>query len=479
MMENMDEMNYEINTNPHYSEFPIREFQGNPLIEALPLPAKNAKEATLWLGQKPYFDERERELAPCFRKLLPSRLLHFMYPTKQHIRMLDRIYNQVVSGYRWRNPKTVLGQKLLYGEQIFTPAQQVPANISLLTGLSGMGKSTLIRAIMRAMGKPIIRHSVYKDAPFTETQILYLMRNVPDQCSSRALCKSFGKLTAKVLGHENYARELSKRHLSKDDYVSILEKIVANHHVGALVIDEFQNLSMANSGGKEEVIRMITNMRDQLGVPIILVGTYRVASILKENASIARRLMEGGFHELQRPADPSDESWGSLCRILWPYQWIQCPQELTDEMVETLYDCSQGITGIMLNIFVTAQNYAIDEEIETITPALIRKVYQESYRPLHHIIQLLRENNPEVLRQYDDLYFDAMAELNKNSIQNRITGMKSEMDLKIMQLSDSENLTSKHPKKKVQAHQAKKSRPMPERLHEALRESAASSESIF
>ncbi|GFO67466.1 hypothetical protein GMLC_10450 [Geomonas limicola] len=438
-----------VNNNPVYHEIPITDFQGNPLVEALSPPAASVVEAIHSLGRIPEFDESERDLPSYYRALLPARLLNFMFPTDQHTQLQRRIYGQVLSGYRWRNPATVHGQQLLHGERpsqdevdIVSPRHQtqlaqVPATISFLTGLSGMGKSTLIRAIMRSMGSPVIRHSCYNGTPFNETQILYMMRNVPDQCSAKAVCKSFGDRTDELLGMRLYARLFEDKSMTRTHYVSALRKIVANHHVGALVIDEFQNISLALSGGKNEFLALILNLREELGIPIVLVGTYRAAAVLKEEASIARRLVEGGFHELKRPGGPEDKDWQSLCEIIWWHQWVRKPQELTSDVIEVLYKCSQGITGIMLNLFVTAQTSALEEGKETITPAMIEEVYQSRFRPLHPIIDILSRKDEEELSLYDDLYFDAMAKFKKDPMLTPLARVKAELCRKQEELSGS------------------------------------------
>lgn len=423
-------MNDWTNDNPQYFDMPITELRGNPLVEAMSPPPITIEESIMRLSQIPEFNEAERELPACYRALLPARLLNFMFPTQQHVRLLQRIYGQVLNGYRRPNPLSLEGQWMLHGD---IPAIPRPANISFLTGLSGMGKSTVVKSIMRAMGKPVVRHSCYRGNVFTETQLLYLMRNVPDQCSAKALCKSFGKVADALLGMPLYAKQFADRSMTRTDYVDALRKIITNHHVGALILDEFQNISLAKSGGKEELVALIVNLRDELGVPIILVGTYRAASILKDDASTARRLVEGGFHELQRPADPSDNNWQALCNIVFGYQWVLNPhsQEDTDEFVEVLYRCSQGITGIMLNLYVTTQTFAIEEGIETITPQLIEQVYKERFRPLHHIIDILSTNNVDLLSQYDDLYFDGKKELLTDPMQTRLELMRAEMQKQV------------------------------------------------
>lgn len=476
-----------INDDPTYHEFPIAEFKGNPLVEALPPPPENPRESLKRLTQKPVFDESELALPACYRALLPDRLFNFMFPTSQHFELQGQIYSQILNGYRGRNPVTVLGQRLLHGNlkhgqanlegteasgnfRSRSPVAQMPANISFLTGLSGMGKTTLMRSILNSLGKPVIRHSSYKGEPFTETQILYIMRNVPDQCSAKAVCKIIGDRADELIGWDLYSKLFSRTTLTRTHYVANLRKIVASHHIGILAIDEAQNISLAKSGGRNEFLALILNLREELGIPIILVGTYRAAALLKGDASIVRRLVEGGFHELKRPTSSKDDDWFALCKTIWRYQWVRNPQDLDEETVNVLFDCSQGVTGIMINLFVSAQTHAIKEGAETITPCLIKDVYKERFRPLHPIIDILRENDPIELAKYDDLYFDGMAKLKIDPIQNRLETLQKQMILKQTELSDQlKTDTGKNQRKVAKSPNGKKNNLLLEDLHELLR----------
>lgn len=463
-----------INENPIYNEIPIREFRGNPLIEALPLPPENPEEAIRRLMKKPLFEASERDLPSQYRVFFPSRLYHCVFPTLQHVKLLGQIYGQILNGYRGRNPLTPAGQQLLHGFRehgplyntegqnkfrIQSPVANVPANISFLTGLSGMGKTTLMRSILKSLGKPVIKHSIYKEIPFPETQIIYLSRNVPDQCSAKSVCKSFSDRVDELVGRDFYAKLFSDKSMTRTHYVSVLRKIVATHHVGVVVIDEAQNISLAKSGGKNEFLALILNLREELGIPIILVGTYRAAALLKNEASIARRLVEGGFNELKRPASSSDNEWIATCKAIWKYQWVQNPQALSDEAIDVLYDCSQGITGIMINVFVTAQTSAIGEGKETITPSIIREIYNECFRPLHFMIDILRRNEPDELAQYDDLYFDVMSR--PDPIQSHLALVGAQMEQKKEELMQHHEIDNKKHRKKTAEPQNNRKNKLP------------------
>lgn len=164
-----------------------------------------------------------------------------------------------------------------------------------------------------------------------------------------------------------------------------------------------------------------------MGVPIILIGTYKAADILEGEASIARRLVEGGFHDIKRPASPDDPDWIALCTIVWGYQWVRNPIELDETIVSTLYEYSQGITGIMLSLFVAAQVEAIDSALESVDKDLLRSVYLERFKPLHKILNALRSQNIGLLNRYDDLYMKSLSELKDDPVMGRIDMLRMQL----------------------------------------------------
>lgn len=426
-----------VNNQPNYTSYPLPEFVGNPLIEALtPLPF-NQDDAIMRLSSLPLFDEAELKLPAVLRMFLPARLSRFLFPTTQHVRFLNHLAIQIFDGYSTRNPLSPAGQQYLhhaasqsYYVPVIDPGTGRLSTISMVCGIPGIGKSTLIRGCMSMLGKPVIRHSNYNGTPFPEAQILYLMRNVPDQCSAKPFCKAYGDYTDALLGMPLYAKFFADKSMTRSHYVGELRKIVVSHHVGALILDCVEHLLLGSANDVAEFMAMLINMRDELRVPIILVGTPRAADILKSDVSTSRRIVEGGYHELKRPESPEDPDFAALSEVLWGYQWVTNRVEFSEGMRDLLYDLSQGITGVMITLFIAAQIEAIDSGKETLTKDLIKGVYDQRFKPLHSILDALRSGKQSIISQYDDLYPKAFSGLKADPLLSRIEEIHAQMAAK-------------------------------------------------
>lgn len=130
----------------------------------------------------------------------------------------------------------------------------------------------------------------------------------------------------------------------------------------------------------------------------------------------------------------------------------------------------------MINLFVTTQTYAIEEGEETITPNLIKHVYDDRFRPLHRIIEVLHNNDPEQLAQYDDLYFDGMKELKSDPVQSRIETVRSEFAKKQEELlNDLETSVDKKSRSATKPRRHNKAQLPLKSLHEEIRNSSQGS----
>jgi len=378
-----------------YTPHPLPEFAGNPLVEVLkPLPSDVIGKAKL-LMRRPNFNTEELNLDSSMRRLCTARLKSFMFPMDKHVEIFSNIHSLIVGGYKDRNPLTAQGQQSLYQRSTS------PSTVTFITGLSGIGKSALVRSIMRAVGTQVIDHSEYNGRPCPYTQILYVMQNVPVDSTPKNMCMTLGSEMDNLLQKEIVTPIFSKNR-THTDFILGLKRSVKHLRLGAIVIDELQNVNLRRGANKEEFLAMVSNFRDELGVPIILIGTTAAKKILfaNKNISVQRRFCDGGFEELEPPKSASEENWYEFCKTMWRYQWVKDPMEFSDEMCELLYNLTQGVTGILLTLFINCQMAAIGGQ-ERIDTSLVEYVYQEQMKPLHVALDALRSKVPEKIARFD------------------------------------------------------------------------------
>jgi hypothetical protein len=83
---------------------------------------------------------------------------------------------------------------------------------------------------------------------------------------------------------------------------------------------------------------MLSNLRDEIGVPIILIGTYSAAKLLQSKKySLIRRLIDGGLHELRRPEDVSDKDFQKFCDVCWGYQWVRRSTPFASDEIKAVF----------------------------------------------------------------------------------------------------------------------------------------------
>jgi ABC-type dipeptide/oligopeptide/nickel transport system ATPase component len=403
-----------VNDNPVYNQYKLSEYAGNPLIEALRPPPETTLEATERLLLKPLFKHSDIDLSKAERKGCIDRLSSFMFPMQKQVKIFQSVYDQTFSGLTSRNPFSFIRHVDQYGSRKMLPPHHPirngdfyrPAKLSLIVGLSGVGKTALCHAIMRAMGENIIRHKFYNGQVFTDTQITYLHTDVPKNCSATNLCGQFIAEVDSVLQSNFYSENYHGKYIPRGDYLKQFKRIIGELHVGVLFVDEFQNLSIGKSGGREDLIAFLVNIRDKLGMPTIFVGTNKVAQLLTSEMALVRRLLEGGIHHIDPFKSPNDKSWGMFCEATWNFQWVKHPSAFSSDICHTLFEYSAGIPALMLDLFQKSQKAAIDSGGECVDLRALRNTYHEEMRDIHILVDGVKQQDTRILDSYEDIFFE-------------------------------------------------------------------------
>lgn len=278
-----------------YREPELAAHRDNPLIEALP-PILDEREAARLLRNPIPYNPAEREL-PSHLRLQQLRVCtQFFAPLGRHIELEQRISATLRVGYLGRNPQTP-GYLARIHFLADAAARGLPPPVTVdyqatgeggsIIGVSGGGKTRSLERVLR-LTPQVIQHAEYRGKPFTHRQLVWLKIACPSDGSIRGLCTRFFMHVDAVLG-TRYEQQYDRLGRSAEQLMPAMARVAGLHSIGVFCIDEIQHLSEAASGGAERMMNFFVELVNTLGVPIILIGTYKASSIVAGQFRSARR----------------------------------------------------------------------------------------------------------------------------------------------------------------------------------------------
>lgn len=373
-----------------YIEQEIIDFKGNPLIEALP-PILSPEEAYEKLSYYPSYDIKESNLPSHIRYHAIPRINKFFQPVMQHLDLEQRFSRLLRHGYVSRNPRMPEYNQALNGLKDIRSS----ASSMTLMGFSGIGKTTAIERIL-SLYPQVILH----EHPLNLMQVVWLKLNCPHDGSLKSLCLDFFLKMDTLLG-TNYYEKFGSRRNSISSMVTQMGQIARLHCIGAIIIDEIQHLLSTRDNNSEKMMNFFVTVINEIGVPVILIGTMRAKAVLQQDFRQARR--GSGQGDMVWQQMKKDDDWDLLIESLWEYQWVQKRANLSDELNQTLYDESQGIVDIAIKLFALAQGRAIETGIETITVEAIKQVAKDDLKLVQPMLKALRYGRTSELEKYADI----------------------------------------------------------------------------
>lgn len=187
-------------------------------------------------------------------------------------------------------------------------------------------------------------------------------------------------------------------------YVSILEQLWASFtptepvqklrhqvirllrelNVKILVLDEIHNLLKGTAIKQRTVMDAIKNLTNSLNIPIVLVGTMDAITVLNEAQHVSR------FEIIQLPKWSNDKDFAGLLMSFEKWLPLKKPSGLhKKDLRKLLYKHSRGNIGHLRRILRISAKYAIHNDIEQITPWIIKNVpTKNSDNPMERTIDL-------------------------------------------------------------------------------------------
>lgn len=346
------------------------------LLKSLP-PMLSGKDLDTALQILPdYFEEIRKEsasvrllaLSDLYRLYVPSVMSQEIY-SKLYlalIRSLQKKCSKQAVIQRYENHKAIMKQEyqgIMGGSDSFT-----------IIGTSGIGKSsTISRAISLITENCIIE----TEKPYTKI-IPCLIVQCPFDSSVKGLLLEIIRKVDEELG-STYYQSASKARTTTDMLIGSVSNIALNH-IGMLVVDEIQNV--VNSKNGKSLIGALTQLINNSGISICMVGTPESSEFFEQAMQLARRSVG-----LRYTTMPYDAYFVRFCETIFQYQYVKEASALTPAILEWLYEHSAGVISVVVSLIHDAQEIAILNGTETLDLKTLNEAYKLRLSFLHGYIQ--------------------------------------------------------------------------------------------
>ncbi|MFL0248426.1 ATP-binding protein [Candidatus Clostridium stratigraminis] len=387
--------------NAIYTEQKISEYKNNPLIEALPEIIDNPIKMAKQLTRYPQYNKDDLNLPAMYRIHLVKEIERFFKPLSTHYAVEQIISRLMRYGYVNRNPFIFKNNTTKYEWQKY-PTQGVSSSTTPelgIFGISGIGKTTLVKNIL-SMYPQVILHTDYKGDKTVRYQITWLHVETPASCTSKGLCLNLLSQIDEIFGENVYYRKGANK--NSYELLNYIKTVVQQHSIGLLVFDELQNLRGIEGKKQEQLLNFFVEISNTLQVPIVFIGTLKAIPLFNREFRNARRICGDEIVIWNRIE--KDAEWKAFVTELFKFQYTKNHVEINDELINLLYEESQGITDVVLKLFMLAQYRAISSNHEKITKGVISSVAKECLKPIKPMLDALKKNDENLLSQYQDIY---------------------------------------------------------------------------
>ena len=166
---------------------------------------------------------------------------------------------------------------------------------------------------------------------------------------------------------------------------------VALNHIGLLVVDEIQHV--VNSKNGKALVGSLTQLINCSGISICMVGTPDSCQFFEQAMQLARRSLGLHYSELSY-----DRYFREFCGTLFSYQYVRNRTDITEAIIEWLYEHSAGVISIVVSLIHDAQEIAILNGRETQDIVALNEAYQRM-QMIHRYVKPTKPRASQVSKQ--------------------------------------------------------------------------------
>lgn len=345
------------------------------VIHILP-PMKSGNDLFSALEVLPEYDEAIRDADVSVRLMELSDLYRIYVPSQMSLEIYSKLYLALLRSLQKKGTKIAVQQK---NQNYRAVMQQEYRGIMggsdsfTIIGASGIGKSS---AISRAITLITENRVIEVGNPYTKI-IPCICVQCPFDSSVKGLLLEILRKVDEVIEGKYYQKALRAR-TTTDMLIGSVSQVALNH-IGLLVVDEIQNV--CNSKNGKSLVGMLTQLINNSGISICMVGTPESAVFFEQAIQLARRSLGLRYDVMEYGAD-----FRAFCEIVYSYQYVKRKTEITDAIMEWLYEHTSGNISVVVSLIHDAQEIAILNGKEILNLESLNEAYQKRLSLLHGFI---------------------------------------------------------------------------------------------
>ena len=346
------------------------------VIHILPT-MKSGKELLSALEVLPEYDSAICDADAPVRLMALSDLYRVYVPNQMSLEIYSKLYLALMRSLQKKGTKLAVQQK---NQNFKAIMQQEYSGIMggsdsfTIIGASGIGKSS---AISRAITLITENRIIEVENPHTKI-IPCICVQCPFDSSVKGLLLEILRKVDEVIGGNYYPNALRAR-TTTDMLIGSVSQVALNH-IGLLVVDEIQNV--CNSKNGKSLVGMLTQLINNSGISICMVGTPESAVFFEQAMQLARRSLGLRYDVMEY-----GEDFKMFCEVLYSYQYVKQRTEITDAVMTWLYEHTSGNISVVVSLIHDAQEIAILNGREVLNLESLNEAYQQRLSLLHGFIQ--------------------------------------------------------------------------------------------
>ncbi len=337
----------------------------------------------------PEYEESIRTADVPVRLMALSDLYRIYVPSQMSLEIYSKMYLALLRSLQKKGTKLAVQQK---NQNYKAMIQQEYSGIMggsdsfTIIGASGIGKSS---AISRAITLITENRVIEVENPYTKI-IPCICVQCPFDSSVKGLLLEILRKVDEMIESKYYENALRAR-TTTDMLIGSVSQVALNH-IGLLVVDEIQNV--CNSKNGKSLVGMLTQLINNSGISICMVGTPESAVFFEQAVQLARRSLGLRYGVMEYGMD-----FRKFCEIVYSYQYVKEKTEITDGMIEWLYEHSSGNISVVVSLIHDTQEIAILNGKEVLDLESLNEAYQQRLSMLHGFIYIEQRKQASKLKK--------------------------------------------------------------------------------